>query len=107
MKSISGKHAVEGEGYVLWSIPDTTGVLRNFKLKALWVPESQVRLLSTEGLLQTYKGESIELRSGELLLAVLTLIRTEIQSGYRSILLPIFRRLLPITIMVVKLLLVP
>ena len=66
MKSISGKHAVEGEGHVLWSIPDDTGVLRHFKLKALWVPESQVRLLSTEGLLQQYKDETILLQSGEL-----------------------------------------
>ena len=69
MKSISGMHAVTGEGYVLWSIPDTTGVLRHFKLKALWVPESQVRLLSTETLLQQYKGENIQLRSGELTLS--------------------------------------
>ena len=37
MKSISGNHAVEGEGYVLWSNPNTTGVLRHFKLQALWV----------------------------------------------------------------------
>ena len=58
MKSTSGRHAVKGEGYVL--------LLRHFKLKARWVPESQFRLLSTETLLQKYKGEFIEISSGEL-----------------------------------------
>ena len=69
MKSISGSHVVCGEGYVLWSIPDETGVLRNLKLKALYVPDCTVRLLSTEGLLQSYKGEKIELQQGTLRLS--------------------------------------
>ena len=69
LKSISGTHAVRGEGYVLWSIPDETGVLRHLKLKALWVPDCHVRLLSTEGLLQTYKEEKIELKQGILRLS--------------------------------------
>ena len=76
VKSISGNHAVKGEGYVLWSIPDDTGVLRHFKLKALWVPGSTVRLLSTEGLLQECKGESIQLQPGELHLSGLNSDRT-------------------------------
>ena len=69
MKSISGNHNVCGEGYVLWSIQDEAGVLRNLKLKALWVPDCTVRLLSTESLLQQYPDESIELLPGSLRLS--------------------------------------
>ena len=57
MKSISGSHVVCGEGYVLWSIPDETGVLRNLKLKPFYIPDCSVRILSTEGLLQSHKRE--------------------------------------------------
>ena len=66
LKSVAGDHSVHGEGFVLWSIPDETGVLRHFKLKALWVPDCTVRLRSAASLLQQYKGESVKLSSSEL-----------------------------------------
>ena len=69
MKSISGSHVVCGEGYALWSIPDETGVLRNLKLKALYVPDCTVRLLSTESLIQSYELDKIELQQGTLRLS--------------------------------------
>ena len=68
-KSISESHVIRGQGYVLWSIPDKTGVLRNLKLKALWIPDCKVRLLSSEGLLQQYREEKIKIKSGLLRLS--------------------------------------
>ena len=35
LHSVGGDHDVEGEGIVLWSVVDTTGILRHFKVKAL------------------------------------------------------------------------
>ena len=69
LKSVGGHHKVQGEGFILCSIPDEREILRRLKLKALWVPESTVRLLSTEGLLNQYQGESILLQHGTLRLS--------------------------------------
>ena len=49
-----------GFGEVLWSFLDEKGMLRSFKLPALYIPSTTTRLLSTTSLLQSYSGELIE-----------------------------------------------
>ena len=60
---------VEGVGHVAWAVMDSTGMLRTIKLKALYVPQSKVRLLSTSTLLKTYPNETITLDSKHLILS--------------------------------------
>ncbi len=52
---------VEGEGIVTWTLPDDNGTFRTLHIKAYYAPASRVRLLSTHGLLQEHKGESIKI----------------------------------------------
>ena len=49
---------VRGEGYVIWSIEDVHGVLRTLKLKAYYLPDCRVRLMSTNTVLSSYPGET-------------------------------------------------
>ena len=60
LNSVGGGHDVDGEGEVLWSIVDATGMLRQLKVKAYYVPTSRVRLLSTNALLQHYPDETMK-----------------------------------------------
>ena len=70
VKTMGGKASqVVGEGYVLWSIHDTRGMLRHLKLKAYHIPSATTRLLSTSSLLQTYKEETITVNDAALLLS--------------------------------------
>ena len=50
-------------------VTDESGMLRGLKLKAYYIPESKVRLISTSSLLQQYHGESISLDSNKLVLS--------------------------------------
>ena len=49
---------VKGEGYVIWSIEDVNGVLRTLKLKAYYLPDCRVHLLSTSTVISSYPGET-------------------------------------------------
>ena len=49
---------VRGEGYVIWSIEDVNGVLRTLKLKAYYLPDCRVHLMSTNTVLRSYPGET-------------------------------------------------
>ena len=51
---------LSGFGEVLWSILDKKGMLRSFKLPALYIPSATTRLLSTTSLIQSYSGELIQ-----------------------------------------------
>ena len=59
VKGVSQGVTVSGQGMVLWCLMDTTGMLRAIQVPALYIPEPNVRLLSTSSLLQVYKGEQI------------------------------------------------
>lgn len=60
VKGLGGKRStVSGQGIVSWSVHDTSGSLREFKLKAYHVPNCKSRLISTTVLLNTYKGEHL------------------------------------------------
>ncbi len=50
---------IQGKGNVLWTILDIHGQLRTLKIPAYYVPQSNVRLLSTAALLQIYSDEEI------------------------------------------------
>ena len=54
---------------VLWSIVDTTGMLRHFKIKAYYVPSSKIRLLSLHALLQHTEREKITVENDCLILS--------------------------------------
>ena len=69
LQGISKGLEIKGEGHVAWTFTDTTGMLRTLKVPALWVPEAQVRLLSTSSLLQTYPREKIVMENGKLRLS--------------------------------------
>ena len=60
---------IEGQGHVLWSFVDTTGILRSLKIPAYYVPQAKIRLLSTTSLLQTYAFETIHLDAHRLILS--------------------------------------
>jgi hypothetical protein len=60
---------IEGQGHVLWPMLDTMGHYRLIKVPAFYVPKSNVRLLSTTSLLQTYAGETIEVDAGQMQLS--------------------------------------
>ena len=72
LHSVGGGHDVEGEGMVLWSVVDTTGMLRHLKVKAYYVPSSQIRLLSLHALLQHNEQESITMENDCLTLSGVT-----------------------------------
>ena len=59
VKGIANRMKATGRGFVLWSVLDTEGKLRQLKLPAFLVPKTNARLLSTQSLLQTYDGEKI------------------------------------------------
>ena len=60
---------VEGIGTIAWSFLDTEGMLRTIKVKALYVPATKVRLLSTAGLLDAYPDETLQITRGKLRLS--------------------------------------
>ena len=63
LNSVGNGHNVMGEGHVLWYVTDESGMLRGLKLKAYYIPDSKVRLISTSSLLQQCQGETISLDS--------------------------------------------
>ena len=56
-RGIGSNAKVEGQGIVEWNIKDVHGHIRVLRLRALFIPTSDVRLLSTADLLQAYSGE--------------------------------------------------
>ena len=56
---LQGETPVELEGHVAWSVEDDNGMLRTLKMRALYVPQSQVRLLSLTQFARAYDGEEI------------------------------------------------
>jgi hypothetical protein len=52
---------IAGIGTVEWTVVSDYGTYRTLRLPCFYVPNSPVRLLGTSSLLQTYKGETIEL----------------------------------------------
>ena len=69
LHSVGGGHAVNGEGIVLWSVVDSSGMLRHLKVKAYYVPTSQVRLMSLNALLTRYDDETIKMNADHLILS--------------------------------------
>ena len=71
VKGVSQGVAVSGQGMVLWYLMDTTGMLCAIRVPALYIPEANVRLLSTSCLLQVYKGEQIIQQPSGMTLSVI------------------------------------
>ena len=69
LNSVGGEHDVKGVGMVLWSVIDTTGMLRQLRVKAYYVPTSRVRLLSLHALLEQYEDEGVEIKNDSLILS--------------------------------------
>jgi hypothetical protein len=69
LKGIVTGLSIQGQGHVMWAIPDTSGQLRAIKVPAYLVPQARVRLLSTTSLLQSYPGEKIEIESHQMTLS--------------------------------------
>ena len=61
LNGIGSGLGVAGQGMISWTIADDHGGLRTIKVPAYHAPSSKIRLLSTQGLLQTYDGELIEI----------------------------------------------
>ena len=59
VKGVSQGVTVSRQGMVLWYLMNTTGMLCAIRVPALYIPEANVRLLSTSSLLQVYKGKQI------------------------------------------------
>ena len=55
----SNGYEIKGQGEVEWSIPDDNGTVRPLKLPAYYIPECNIRLASTSGIMETYPDESI------------------------------------------------
>ena len=62
----SGRYEVEGEGYVLWYVPAVDGTLRSLKLPCAFIPQSEVRLLSTQVLWREFQEPFIIKNDGLL-----------------------------------------
>ena len=69
LNSVGNGHNVMGEGHVLWYVTDESGMLRGLKLKAYYIPDSKVRLISTSSLLQQYQWETISVDYEKLVLS--------------------------------------
>jgi GAG-pre-integrase domain/Zinc knuckle len=60
---------IAGVGRVVWSFPDAHGGIRTLKIPAYYVPKANVRLLSTNSLLQAFPTESIQHLHDKLILS--------------------------------------
>ena len=60
---------IRGQGRVMWAFRDTEEQLRMIKVPAYYVPSTNVRLLSTTSLLQTYEPENILVEAHQLTLS--------------------------------------
>ena len=69
LKGIVTGLSIQGQGHVMWAVPDTSGQLRAIKVPAYYVPQARVRLLSTTSLLQSYPGEKIEIEAHQMTLS--------------------------------------
>lgn len=69
LKGVSQGIKIEGQGLVTWNVMDTAGTIQSIKVPVLYVPNSHIRLLSTQNLLQTYTGEEIKLTQHDLTLS--------------------------------------
>ena len=72
LNSVGGGHDVHGDGEVLWSIVDSTGMLRHLKVKAYYVPTSRVSLLGINALLKHYPDETTTQNYDSLVLSGVT-----------------------------------
>jgi transposase InsO family protein len=69
LKGIVTGLSIQGQGHVMWAVPDSSGQLRAIKVPAYYVPQARVRLLSTTSLLQSYPGEKIEIEAHQMTLS--------------------------------------
>jgi hypothetical protein len=69
LKGIVKGLPIQGQGYVMWAMLDTSGQLRALKVPVYYVPQARVRLLSTTSLLQAYPGEKIDMEAHQLTLS--------------------------------------
>ena len=69
VNGISTGVEVAGRGTVVWHVLDTTGMLRTIKIPALYIPDANIRLLSTSSLLQVYPDETIAIHPNGLTLS--------------------------------------
>ena len=60
--------SVQGRGYVMWQVLDTSGQLCALKVSAYYVPQARIRLLSTTILFHLYPGVSISIEDHQLTL---------------------------------------
>jgi hypothetical protein len=94
VKGLGGKvSAIVGQGEVDWSIHDVHGCLRHLRLKAYHIPKCSTRLISTNILLNTYKGEQVQLMLSPFISAVLKMIQITLQCLCSTIHHPIFQQL--------------
>ena len=63
LKGIAKGIRIEGIGYAAFSITDSAGKLRTVKTKAVYCPQSSVKLLSIPALLQAYPSENVNITS--------------------------------------------
>ena len=68
-RGIGSGAKVEGQGIVEWNIKDVHGHIRVLRLRALYIPTSDVRLLSTADLLQAYSGETVTQHADKIILS--------------------------------------
>ena len=68
-RGIGSNAKVEGQGIVEWNIKDVHGHVRVLRLRALFIPTSDVRLLSTADLLQAYPGETVTQHADRIILS--------------------------------------
>jgi hypothetical protein len=69
LKGIVKGLSIQGQGHVMWAVPDTTGQLRALKVPAYYVPQARVRLLSTTCCNLDYLGGTEQRSIGRLFLA--------------------------------------
>ena len=50
VKGVAQAIKVHGQGTVLWSVLDEAGMLRTFKIPALYIPDAKVKVLSVKSL---------------------------------------------------------
>ena len=59
VKSVGKLCKVLGEGFILWSFQDETGMLQTIKLPAYHIQQSRVRLLSISSFVKHYQGGKV------------------------------------------------
>ena len=69
LEGVSKDLKVEGQGVVQWNMVDVNGKIRKMKVKALYVPTCNLRLLRPHSLTEKYQDETISIVSEGIMLS--------------------------------------